>query len=399
MFFIGSLTKYRKYYVILHYYNFLNSNIQNMNFNSILWASLSFLLLLCSCSKDNTDDSDTSKYDFSGIYISVDKGENGGLIRSLDGSFEIYPSHGVCQISTNEFYGHTPSDTYNKHPQPFKIYKNDKIYLSVPAGESSTWQVGSIVAVGNDVYSCVYNTPGQGASVYKNQEFLYNIEYSDGDTWRLFQPKCIATDGDDIYVGGAILKLGVQHSVFQAAIWKNGKLHYILTDGGDYDTCEALTISEGHVYGCGEGGNTPAIWKDGIKLTISPELENRYGILFDMDIYNGDVYACGAIQVPRGTTVSYDGLIVKNGDFFQTIAPINGNQIKINSILIDNSRIYTSGVVSSTTYSEKEDGYTYSIKGAVWEYPSQTPFYETEVLPWNTDAYMSTDFNVWLLKP
>jgi hypothetical protein len=172
--------------------------------------------------------------------------------------------------------------------------------------DGSEW--GSDLHIRGDIYRTVlgYSTNGKFTIIEKNGSTLYY----------LFDAHAIGVfvSGDDVYASGYEQN---SHGKKVAAVWKNGRLLYRLTNGNFGAEASSLYVSGGDVYAGGyesnsQGNCVATVWKNGKELYRLTN-GNFYAHVFSLYVSGGDVYAAGTEITPQGKYGKDVATVWKNG--------------------------------------------------------------------------------------
>ncbi len=177
----------------------------------------------------------------------------------------------VGELVKDEWYG-----DYNENNgvvYSFKIGEEDKFKRTVYNDVKGKSTASGVSYSNGNIYVSGFDTPdgfNRRALYWKNSQ---KVELTDGSTDALAY--CIASDGDDVYVGGYIQDANNKREG-AAVIWKNGVAQK-LTGEGVLAKVTRIVIDGGHVYAAGayrdqvaETSWQGAIWIDG-ELTLFTE--------------------------------------------------------------------------------------------------------------------------------
>jgi len=220
------------------------------------------------------------------------------------------------------------------------INKNGSKFYELTDGKYDAYAIGVFVLGGtvfvsdSDVYVAGYekNPQNKGiATVWENGGVKNNgttypltngrfdasarsVFVSNGDVYAAGYEKNIKGDDPFLYKKEPLIKIGRFKMLYRkikiplapewgndAKIWKNGKLHYNLTDGSRMAEAYSVFVSGGDVYAAGyekisgedDKNNVAAtVWKNG-KLHYRLTNGNTYAMAYSVTVLGGDVYAAG----------------------------------------------------------------------------------------------------------
>lgn len=164
---------------------------------------------------------------------------------------------------------------------------------------------------------------------------------------------CIASSGNDIYVGG-----WEGYGQYQVAeIWKNG-VAAALTSQSQTAEVNALAISGNDVYAAGfvntGGNNMAAYWKNGVLTTLTDGTVS--GCATSIAISGSNVYIAGYLT--NAFQTKSQALLWKNGQ----LTPLTDTTIdaRANSVVVSGTNVYVGG------YENSMPGYPNFSVAAYW---------------------------------
>jgi hypothetical protein len=246
-----------------------------------------------------TDDASVSSLAVSGSDVYA-----GGFVHSENGVATVWKNGAVFRRLPKEAKNAyvtslavSGSDVYaggyesNERVEAATVWKNDKVLWRLK-GEAL---VGSLAVSGEDIYAGGHIRGDRNgtsfAMVWKNGKELWRL--TDGK--RLASVVSLAVSGADVYAGVNEQNRsdGMDDPTRIAAVWKNGKVLWKLTDGARPASVRALAVSGSDVYA---GGDAARVWKNGALLWKLP-LTDGNGIVTSLAVSGSDVYA-GGYQYP-----------------------------------------------------------------------------------------------------
>lgn len=163
------------------------------------------------------------------------------------------------------------------------------------------------------------------AKVWKNGEVHYELTDGINPTFA----KDIYVDGEDIYVVGD----EYDGNISVAKVWKNGVATIL---SGDDSRANSIFVDNGIVYVAGTTGDgtIPVVWKDGVVEVLSVT-ENQFVYTSSIFVSEGEIYIAGYEYIngaPRAT-LWIDG----EANYLSEIYSI------ANSVFINNETVYVAG--------------------------------------------------------
>jgi len=155
-----------------------------------------------------------------------------------------------------------------------------------------------------------------------------------------FRSRTASASGGDVYTAG--LEYNVQGNQV-ATVWKNGSVHWRLTDGNNNARVNSIIVSGGDVYTAGYEGDAQrkriaTVWKNGSvywRLTDG----NNDALAHSIFISGDDVYTAGYEGKAKGNQVA---TVWKNGSVYWRLTDGN-NLASANSIFISGDDVYAAG--------------------------------------------------------
>lgn len=249
------------------------------------------------------------------------------------------------------------------------IHKNDQILYSI-AQDSTSIRIKDVCIYNSDVYlvgeatTMKNNDESVNHYIWKNGEVLAPIKTNDSNL-DMRDVSAICINEGDIYVAGLVIgKDRTQECKKQIAIWKNGEIINVFSEGSS-NIAEAKDIIEYHgdIYVLGEGclsgfNSSILVWKNGELIYTSPERATAVKMVEN----DGNIYLLG--QYPRKTTKLF---VLK--DFQPLFEIVEKKDCQASSMIVDSGNVYISGNVVERGDLPKlgkiwKDGKTlYSYKG------------------------------------
>jgi hypothetical protein len=166
----------------------------------------------------------------------------------------------------------------------------------------------------------------------------------------------LAVAGTDVYAAGFELN---NSSKMVAKIWKNGSLHWTLSDGTEHAEPHRIMVVGGDVYTAGyktnsSGKKIAVIWKN--NSVVHSLTDGSYDAhAFALTVVGSDVYAAGVEENSNGTLIAK---IWKNNTVLYTFS--NGaNDAEADAIAVVGSDVYTAGYVF--------DSGSNKVRGTIWK--------------------------------
>lgn len=222
-------------------------------------------------------------------------------VKAVEDTIYIVGCEAIGELIDDGYYD--PYNANNGVLWKFVLGKENEIERSVYGDVKGNSSVVGVSVSGKNVYACGFDSPGydRRALYWKNSE---KIELTDGTTDALAY--CIASEGDDVYVGGYVQSATVGADGY-ATIWKNGEPQYLTTDGS-LAKVNRIVVKNGHVYAAGAykvNGEKwrGAIWIDGVQTLFTEAVGTAVGGLYvddegrwivngNMSKDNGNIVAC-----------------------------------------------------------------------------------------------------------